>query len=461
MIANNCRRAGLTAVLALAAGSLAASPSPVGDSSVRAPLTITSGQGDARAIPFFPAAGNAHGWQGFMRVSNHSNVGGDVVIRAIDDAGRDFGTVTLALDAKETTHLNSSDLEDGNATKGLAGRIGAPGEGDWRLELSSDLRIEALAYIRTADGFVTPMHDVAPAAQPGRNLYRIVTFNPGSNYRQESLLRLVNPGNTEARVSVRAVDDRRRSAGPVRLRIPAKASHTVSALALEEGAAGLDGTLGDGTGKWRLDVESTVPLLAMSLLSTPTGHVTNLSTAPAISTFGAQPPPGDGTDRSPSFAGTGPSDQTYTEGAAITALTLPAASGGDGALTYALTPAVPGLQFDARARRLSGTPTSAGTYNMTYAVTDADGDSDSRQFTITVSKPPTRRDGDCYVGLLVNPGESCTYPGTNDVFSVTADGRGRFLFFTSGGAININSGNISFAASHQGGGVWRIDRVGG
>ena len=81
--------------------------------------------------------------------------------------------------------------------------------------------------------------------------------------------------------------------------------------------------------------------------------------------------------------------RTYTAGTAIPALVLPAATGGDGALTYRLTPAVPGLRFNAQARSLTGTPTRAGTYRMTYRVTDADGntratDADTRRFTITV-----------------------------------------------------------------------------
>ena len=81
--------------------------------------------------------------------------------------------------------------------------------------------------------------------------------------------------------------------------------------------------------------------------------------------------------------------QTYSAGTAIFALRLPTAYGGDGALTYTLTPAVPGLGFDAATRRLSGTPTRAGTYRMTYRADDDDdntGDSDAavRTFTITV-----------------------------------------------------------------------------
>ena len=76
------------------------------------------------------------------------------------------------------------------------------------------------------------------------------------------------------------------------------------------------------------------------------------------------------------------------------------------------------------------------------------------------------REGDCYVGLLVGIGESCTYPGTLDEFSVNVRGRGSFLGRLAGIRIRINNETINgrvydFQASHQGGGVWRIDRVAG
>ncbi len=72
-------------------------------------------------------------------------------------------------------------------------------------------------------------------------------------------------------------------------------------------------------------------------------------------------------------------------GAAIDPLTLPAATGGDGPLTYSLTPGVPGWSFNTTSRRLSGTPTTAGTYDMIYRVRDVDGDTDALSFTITVT----------------------------------------------------------------------------
>ena len=88
-----------------------------------------------------------------------------------------------------------------------------------------------------------------------------------------------------------------------------------------------------------------------------------------------------------------PNDQTYTMGRPITALTLPAATGGTGTLTYTLTgpasaalsQAVPGLTFTATTRVLSGTPTTAATTALTYTVTDERGSTASDTFDITVA----------------------------------------------------------------------------
>ncbi len=91
-------------------------------------------------------------------------------------------------------------------------------------------------------------------------------------------------------------------------------------------------------------------------------------------------------DLLPSFAGVSVEDKTYTVNTEITAETLPEATGGDGPLTYSLAPVLSaGLAFDAGTRLLSGTPTaaqSATTY--TYSATDADGDTVSLTFAITV-----------------------------------------------------------------------------
>ena len=77
-------------------------------------------------------------------------------------------------------------------------------------------------------------------------------------------------------------------------------------------------------------------------------------------------------------------DQNYTQGRAISNLQLPAATGGTAPLTYTLT-SVPGLEFDADTRTLSGTPSTPGTFDLTYEVTDANGASENATFTVIVS----------------------------------------------------------------------------
>ena len=74
--------------------------------------------------------------------------------------------------------------------------------------------------------------------------------------------------------------------------------------------------------------------------------------------------------------------------------------------------------------------------------------------------------GECQVGLTVGIGQSCTYPGTTDEFSVNERGHGSFQGRLAEIRIQINNETINgrvydFEASHQGDGVWRIDRIAG
>ena len=240
--------------------------------------TSSSSNATGRLVPLFPSASDP-ALQGFARVINHSGDAGEVQIEAVDDTGMSYGPLTLSIDGHQTVHFNSNDLEDGNPGKGLAGSTGA-GTGDWRLTLTSDLDLEVLSYIRTRDGFLTAMHDMAPESAPG--MRRVVTFNPGSNTAQVSRLRLLNTGDEEAEVTIAGTDDRGMSPGSaVEVAVAAGASRTLTAAELESGDPGMTGALGDAAGKWRLTVTSEGSIYAQSLLSSPTGHLTNLSTAPS------------------------------------------------------------------------------------------------------------------------------------------------------------------------------------
>ena len=90
-------------------------------------------------------------------------------------------------------------------------------------------------------------------------------------------------------------------------------------------------------------------------------------------------------DNMPTFA-SGVADQTYRVGSAIDALQLPMATGGDGAIAYALTPALPnGLTLDSDTHLATGTPTRASSRTLyTWTATDEDGDTATLTFTIEV-----------------------------------------------------------------------------
>ena len=233
------------------------------------------GEGGVHTVPLFPSASDEKGRQGFVRIVNRTASDGEVEIAAFDDVGRRYESLKLVLKAGRTVHLNSDDIELGNEAKGLSGSTG-PGSGDWRLEMRSDLDIRALAYVRTPGGFLTAMHDVVP--REGRR-YEVATFNPASNADQVSRLRIVNPGSQPAHIAIAGIDDGGNEGQEVvRLSVAAGAARTVTSVELEGGGWEQRGRLGDGRGKWRLQVDCEQPIFVMNLLDSRTGHMTNLST---------------------------------------------------------------------------------------------------------------------------------------------------------------------------------------
>ena len=522
-------------------------------------------------VPLFVPAGTSGDPQGVLRILNDSDASGTVTVYAIDDTGTRSGPATFTLNSWAAAEFDATELADGNATTGLTGSLGT-GTGDWRLEIETELSIEPLAYVRAADGTLSVMHDTVRGTEvAGVSTFHVPIFNPSTNVTQASRIRLINPGDAVATVTIGGRDDTGAAAsgGQVQLTIPANGARTLTAQQLEAGDASVTGRLGAGVGRWRLSVSADRPIQVVNVAVTTAGVWNNLSTtavrgpAPAdhgafserfnglsvvyetdggrftlsvqaggrftetgesdgmaVSDSGtylysgigpdagrltleyndgnacaanfyfASPTSGwfashctgsdhpegswlggtwyvdDGVDTSPVFGDEGSGDRSYRTGTAIDALTLPEATGGDGTLTYSLSPNVPGLSFNGGTRELSGTPSEAGTYAMTYTVTDADGDTDTLSFNITVVSSDAVAEGDCYVGLIVGIGESCTYPGTVDEFSVNVRGRGRFLDRLAGIRIRIDNETIDgrvydFEASHQGDGVWRIDRVAG
>ena len=94
----------------------------------------------------------------------------------------------------------------------------------------------------------------------------------------------------------------------------------------------------------------------------------------------------DADDLVPSFGNAAVLPQRWIRSCEVYPLELPQAQGGDGTLTYGLTPALPlGMTFDAELRTITGTPKQeqpVTTYR--YTATDQDGDSATLSFTAQV-----------------------------------------------------------------------------
>ena len=247
------------------------------------PPALRKAPDEAYLIPLFPRAGDGRG-HGVLRVINRLARPGDLRVSAIDDLGRRYGPLPVALRARATVELNAGDLEQGNPAKGVVGGLGSALAGAWRLELSTDLDVEVVAYLRNVDGFVAPIH---ASARLVSDVHFVGTFNPAARTPGASLLRLVNPGSGPAVVTVRGIDDTGTAAvGDVRLTIPGGQGRSLSARALETGAGdgaggmlpGLRGALGRGDGRWRLLVTATGPIMVASALSDGHGHPPRSST---------------------------------------------------------------------------------------------------------------------------------------------------------------------------------------
>ena len=88
------------------------------------------------------------------------------------------------------------------------------------------------------------------------------------------------------------------------------------------------------------------------------------------------------------------SNRSYQVGASVS-LSLPAASGGDGTLTYTVSGLPAGLSDSGSPPTISGKPTTAGSSTVTYQARDADGDPCSEEFTITVTEEPPNATPTC------------------------------------------------------------------
>lgn len=461
-------------------------------------------------LPLFVTSTTPGSMQGVVRILNDSEESGSVEIHAIDDAGARFGPASFMLNGRAAAEFDAEELASGNAMRGLSGGIGTR-SGDVRLEIGTDLSIVPTAYVRAADGTLSAMHDTvrpeATAHGSGGYRYDVTIFNPSTDAMQASRLRLINSGDGPASVTIEGRDDTGASAsgGSVQLTLPAGGARTLTAQQLEVGDDGvvnltvaigttgrvgpstLTGRLGAGVGRWRLSVSSDRLIEVVNVVTSSLGYMNNLSTTGAP---GAAPVDhaafserfGErgieyrrGQDRY-TFAAQG--NDRFTE------------TGESGGIAYstagnfryqAVRPdaALVTLLYDdgdvCRSNLYFESATDGRFASLCSDSGSAAGLWSGGSWTTTALDPveptpevPTGTDpeGDCYPGLIVRIGASCTYPGTTGEFTVNDRGRGQFLTRLAGIRFNIRNETINgqvydFGASHQGDGVWLINRVAG
>ena len=439
-------------------------------------------------VPLLVPPGTLGGPQGVLRILNGTDESGTVEIHAVDDAGTRTGPAAFTLNASAAAEFTATDLQSGNVSLGLTGGIGADA-GDARLLIDTDLEIVPLAFVRAADGTLSAMHDTVRAASSdgsGQYAYEVPVFNPSTEMVRVSRLRLINPGAAPAAVTIGARDDGGAAAtgGDVTLMLAAGGARTLTAQQLEAGDSSITGRLGAGTGNWRLRVSSDQPLQVVNIVASTAGYWNNLST-----TAVAGAAPADQAALNGRFVGESVVYETNTGRFTLNAMDgdrFTETGDNDGVTTTHMG----GYRYEAigpDAGRLTmtyddGVECQANFYFASrtggWFASHCTGGDDPDGFRLGgnwwIAAPddgspddmPQGSPGDCYAGLLVGIGESCTYPGTTDEFSVNARGRGSFLGRLAGIRIRINNETINgrlydFEASHQGDGVWRIDRVAG
>ena len=232
-------------------------------------------------LPFLPQA-NGGALLGFIRIHNLTNERAEIQIYGYDETGERSGPLTTAIDPGRTRGYNAHHLEGITPHSTLEGTL-PDGEGHWRLMVRSATPLEVRAYTRTNEsGFASPVH-LRAALVPGSapRAYHVPFLNPGSNLGSRGYLRISNPSWQPNTVTIRAWDDLGEPAEEdVTLTIGPRATETLSAQNLESGYPDqFDGQFGDGTGKWRVRVESADQrtIFVLGLVANRDGAVHNVS----------------------------------------------------------------------------------------------------------------------------------------------------------------------------------------
>ena len=111
-------------------------------------------------------------------------------------------------------------------------------------------------------------------AQP---MHTLPLVTPASNTAQRTLIRIVNRSNRNGTVTIHAIDDNGRRRGPARISIGARQTKHITSQQLESGS-GLVGErgVGNGTGNWRLELETTLDIAPLAYIWGAAGFIATM-----------------------------------------------------------------------------------------------------------------------------------------------------------------------------------------
>ena len=234
-------------------------------------------------VPIFNPGNNTR-QASSLRLVNISGVDTEIRIEGIDDDGdAGAGVVRFDLPGDEARTLSAKALEEGYSASGsdfeFEGRLG-DGAGKWQLFITADRPVQVVSLLRSATGDLTNLSAVTGGHDPrsgARTAGRLLPLIPPASDVRQGFVRIINRSNQAGTVRLHAVDDAGQRRGPATLAFDALATRHLNSRDLENGnpTKGLTGSFGDGTGNWRLELDTTLDIEPLAYIRTPDGFLTS------------------------------------------------------------------------------------------------------------------------------------------------------------------------------------------
>ena len=152
-----------------------------------------------------------------------------------------------------------------------------------RTKPSALLEMVVVALLMSSNGVVACTDLESPLSTENGH-YSVPLFLSDANATRHGFLRIVNRSSHQGTIRIHAIDDAGMRFGPVDLELGANSAAHIDSSDLECGnlATGLSGGVGRGQGEWRLELATTLDILARSYVRTSDGFLTRLDGTSAI-----------------------------------------------------------------------------------------------------------------------------------------------------------------------------------